>query len=78
MDESYGEKDLGVWINGDMKFVEHIDKAVSKGRQILGLMKRTFRFLDSGTVKMLFTAVITSNLKYCNCNVVWHPLNGAR
>ena len=38
MEESSGENDLGVWINGYMKCVEHVDKAVSKGRQILGLV----------------------------------------
>ena len=73
VEESQGEKDIGVWINGDLKFVDHTDKAVAKARKILGLIKRTFKCRDPGTMKLLFTALVRPHLEHCN--VVWHPMN---
>ena len=32
------EKDLGVWMDNKLKFTEHIDKAVAKSNQLLGLI----------------------------------------
>jgi len=37
LEETVEEKDLGVWIDDELKFVKHIEIAASKGNQILGL-----------------------------------------
>jgi len=42
LEETVEEKDLGVWIDDELKFVKHIEIAASKGNEILGLIKRSF------------------------------------
>ena len=54
------EKDLGVWINDALKASSHVAKAVSKANQILGLIRRTFTFLDCRLMKQLFTSLVRS------------------
>ena len=45
------EKDLGIWINDDLTPSTHIAKAVCKANQIMGLIQRTFTYLDSHLMK---------------------------
>jgi len=40
------EKNLGIWCSLDLKPSEHVAKAVSKYNQILGIIRRTFTFMD--------------------------------
>jgi len=35
------ERDLGVWMNNKLKFSDHVEHAVSKANQILGLIQRS-------------------------------------
>jgi len=65
------EKDLGVWIDSDLKFSKHVGYAVAKANQMVGLVRRSFTYLDCRSVKMLYTAIIRPHLEYGN--IVWHP-----
>ena len=40
------EKDLGVTFDSKLSFDQHIQTIVSKANQMLGLIKRTFSYLD--------------------------------
>ena len=60
------EKDLGIWFSNTMKPADHVTHAVYKANQILGLIRRSFVYLDQQLMKQLFTA-----LEYGN--VIWHP-----
>ena len=40
------QKDLGVIINNKLKFVPHIQAMVNKANRNLGIIKRTFKYLD--------------------------------
>ena len=71
LEETVEEKDLGVWISNDLKFTTHIAKSVSKANQILGLIRRSFTYLDCELMRLLFTALVRPHLEYGN--VVWHP-----
>jgi len=71
LEETTLEKDLGVWFNNSLKPVDHIAHAVSKANQILGLIRRTFTYMDSQLMKQLFTALVRPHLEYGN--VIWHP-----
>ena len=64
------EKDLGVTIDCQLKFHQHISSAVSKGYQLLGIMKRTFSKLDKTTLPILFKTLIRPHLEYGS--VLWH------
>jgi len=70
--QSILEKDLGIWISNDLSPSTHIAKAVVKANQILGLILRTFTFLDSNLMKQLFTSLVRPYLEFGN--IVMHPI----
>ena len=49
----------------------HVAHALSKANQLLGLIKRTFSYMDSDLMRLLFISVIRPHLEYAN--VVWYP-----
>src|SRR5208282_235088 len=69
--ETAVEKDLGVWMENNGKPSNHVAHLVSKANQLLGLIRRTFTYMDCALMKQLFTALIRPHLEYAN--VVWHP-----
>ena len=71
LESTSDEKDLGFWIDDKLKFTSHVVHAVAKSNQILGLIKRSFVYRDTETIKRLFTALVRSHLEYANS--VWHP-----
>ena len=67
----FKEKDLGVMIDSDMKFDQHISAKVKKANSIAGLIRRSFSFLDGLLFKQLFTTLVRPHLEYCQS--VWSP-----
>lgn len=65
------EKDLGVHVDSNLKFSNHIQKAVNKGNRLLGLVRRSFEYLDATMVRQLYTALVRPHLEYGNS--VWSP-----
>ena len=54
-----------------MKFSKHIEGQVNKANKRLGLIRRSFEFLEAEAMKQLFVAVVRPNLEFLN--VVWSP-----
>jgi hypothetical protein len=71
LEETKEEKDLGVWVDNTCKPTNHVTHAVNKANQLLGLIRRTFTYLDGPLVKQLYTSLVRPHLEYAN--VVWHP-----
>ena len=65
------ECDLGIWFDKHLKFSTHFGHGVEKANKTLGLIRRSFVYLDCDTLKMLFTGIVRPSLEYGN--VVWHP-----
>jgi len=65
------EKDLGIWSDPSLKFSVHVTHVVNKANQILGLIRRSFTYIDSSLMKTLYVALVRPHLEYGN--VVWHP-----
>ena len=65
------EKDLGVEVDNELKFSKHIETQVSKANKILGQIRRTFQYLDTETMRQLFTSLVRPHLEYAN--TVWAP-----
>jgi len=65
------EKDLGVWVDSELKFSGHwhVNRAVIKGNKMLGLIKRSFVHKDRHMVKLLYMALVRPHLEYGN--VIW-------
>lgn len=65
-------KDLGVILDHELRFREHIDHIVRKGSQMLGFIKRNTKgFKKNRTKIILFNALVRSHLEY-GCNI-WNP-----
>ena len=65
------EKDLGVNIDPTLKFSLHIEGQVNKANRIMGLIRRSYQYLDGDSFSRLFTALVRPHLEYCN--VAWAP-----
>ena len=65
------EKDLGVNIDPTLHFSIQCQKAANKGNQILGLIRRSFKFLDKQMMSQLYKGLVRPHLEHAN--VVWSP-----
>ncbi len=65
------EKDFGVIVDKDLRFKDHIESKISKGNQMLGVIRRTFQFLDNRMFKLLFKGMVRVHLEYAA--PVWSP-----
>ena len=66
------EKDLGTTFDKCLKSSEHVYKAVSKANHILGIIFRTFKFMDAKMFHILFKSMVRPHLEYSTA--VWSPL----
>ena len=66
------EKDLGVTFDSNLLFDRHIVNCVNKANGMIGIIKRTFSYLDKETFLMLYKAIVRPHLEYGN--IIWAPL----
>ncbi len=66
------EKDIGVHVDTKLNFQKHISTSVNKANRIMGLIRRTYTYLDEHNFLMLFKALVRPHLEYANA--VWHPV----
>ena len=71
LEHVFEEKDLGVIIDMELSFEEHMTTKIKKANSIMGLIRRTFSFLDGETFKKLYTSFVRPHLEYAN--PVWSP-----
>ena len=65
------EKDLGVHVDHDLKFDKHINSKINTANRIMGIVKRTFVFLEPYTFCAIFKGLIRPHLEYAA--PVWSP-----
>ena len=65
------ETDLGVIIDDNLTFQSHMQSKISKANSIMGLIRRSFQYLDNNMFRMLFTALVRPHVEYANA--VWAP-----
>jgi len=54
-----------------LKFSDYIYHAVNKANQILGLIKRSFTYLDIRLLKRLYTLIVMPHLEYSStCGIL--------
>ena len=58
LQETTLKKDLGVHMDQELKFSQHLEKQVNKNNRLLGLIRRSFDYLDCDTMKLLFAALL--------------------
>ena len=67
----FDEKDLGVVVDSELAFAEHITEKVKKANSIVGIIRRSFSRLDKDTFVKLFTTFVRHHLEYGQA--VWSP-----
>ena len=65
------EKDLGVQVDDKLTFSKHIECQVNKANRLVGLIRRSFSYMDKETMRQLFTALVRPHLEFAN--VIWAP-----
>ena len=71
LEHVFDEKDLGVYFDANMSFDDHIAIKIKKANQILGLIRRSFTYLDGKSFVRLYTALVRPHLEYAQS--VWSP-----
>ena len=59
------EKDLGVTMNANMKVSEQCRIAASKGKQVLGMIRRNITYKEKSLIVHLYKAIVRPHLEYC-------------
>ena len=65
------EKDIGVVIDNKLSFEKHIVEKVNKANMIVGIIRRTFEYMDKKVFRSLYTALVRPHIEYAN--QVWSP-----
>lgn len=65
------EKDLGVIIDDQLSFKSHIETKVKIANKMLGIVRRTFKYMDSDIFLRLYKSIVRPHLEYAS--VVWSP-----
>ena len=58
-------------VDDKVNFDKHIQQQVNKANSILGLIRRTYTFLDETSFRYLFQALVRPHLEYAEA--VWFP-----
>ena len=54
------EKDLGVTFNQNLKITDHINNKVNKANRNVGLIFRTFTFMDKNMILSIYKSVVST------------------
>ena len=71
LEETVMETDLGVVVDNKLTFSQHINSTVVKADQVVGMIRRSFKYMDKEIVVQLFTSRVRPILEYGN--VIWNP-----
>ena len=66
------EKDLGVYVDTELTFEKHIETVVNQANRMLGLIRRSYTYLDSQSLLKLYTSLVRATLEYANA--AWTPI----
>ena len=65
------ERDLGVYVDKELKFSRHTSTQVNKANRLVGLIRRSFTYLDVHSFKTLFITLVRPHLEYCG--TIYNP-----
>ena len=71
IDTVSSHKDLGILFDNNLRFHGHSTEITTKANRVLGMIKKSFEYLDPGILTKLFTTLVRPNLEYNN--PIWGP-----
>ena len=66
-------RDLGVLVDGSLRFHSQASSAAAKGNQLLGIVRRAFASLTKTSLPLLYKSLIRPHLEFRNC--IWGPMS---
>ena len=64
LDISHCEKDLGIHIDDQLNFENHVTQAVNKANKIMAIARKTFDYMDAQTFRYIFKGLVRPHLEY--------------
>ena len=64
-----GARFLGVWVDHELRWTDHINKVKTKISQLLGVIGRVSATVDGHTLRTLYNGLVLPHLQYCL--IVW-------
>ena len=64
-------RDIGVIIDSELKFEKHINSKIQTANKILGIIRRSFMFLNCDIFIPLYKSLIRSHFDYAM--IIWSP-----
>ena len=58
------EKDLGVIVDNQLKFSEHIESIARKANRVVGCIARTFKHMNKKSFMLIYKSMIRPHLEY--------------
>ena len=58
-------------VDDQLNFEEHMNEKINKANSIMGLIRRSFSYMDEATFLMLYKALMRPHLEYANS--IWNP-----
>lgn len=71
LEHVFQEKDIGLIVDSELSFEQHISEKVMKANKIVGLIRRSFSYLSPKLFRQLFIAFVRPHLEYVQA--VWSP-----
>jgi hypothetical protein len=71
LSETKSERDLGVQITCNLKWNDQVTLVTNKAYQILGMLRKTFKFWDLEMTKILYKSYVRPHLEYAVS--IWSP-----
>lgn len=65
------ERDLGVIVQNDLKCGQQCIKAIKQANKVLGMIKRSFNFLNRNMLLQLYKSLVRPHLEFCI--QAWNP-----
>ena len=69
--EVESEKDLGIKVDTKLSFEQHINDKVNMANQMMGLVQRSFIYLEKENFRWQYKTIVRPHVK--NINTVWSP-----
>ena len=60
------EKDVGVLVDHQLKFHQYAASVVAKANRVLGLISKSFKYLDTDSLPILYKALVLPIIEYAN------------
>jgi len=66
LEETMVEKDLGVNIDNQLKYSQHTEIKVNKANKLLGMIRRSYTYIDPESMTILYKSLIRPHLEYAH------------